>query len=133
MPHELNVGHRSRLVSALAWVLMLLGFSGLAGVIWRSGIVARLAGFSALDLLVCSLLACAGLLLLTAGQALLRRLEWGRRLSMGLGALVVAALPVLPAVARLDWFFIVPGVVVSLVIAWGLRGLVKPMVKREFA
>lgn len=133
MPHELNVGHRSRLVSGLAWLLMVLGIAGFMVVIWRSGIAARLAGFSALDMLECSLLACAGLLLVTAGQALLRRLEWGRRLSMGLGVLVVAALPAAPALARLDWLFIIPGVGLSLLVAWALRGLLKPMVKREFA
>lgn len=132
MPLELNVGHRSRLVSGLAWLLMALGLVGFMVVIWRSGIAARLAQFSALDMLECSLLACAGLLLVTAGQALLRRLEWGRRLSMGLGVLIAAMLPAVPALARLDWLFIIPGAALSLLVAWALRGLLKPMVKREF-
>ncbi|WIT10226.1 hypothetical protein PFX98_14965 [Paucibacter sediminis] len=71
MPQVFHVGYRSPLVSALAWGLMLAGLFGMASAGWGLW----LGHWLALALLLWSAAAALG------GQALLRRLEWGRRLS----------------------------------------------------
>ena len=82
MPQIFHVGYRSPLVTAIAWLLMALGVGGLALFGYLSGFAGP--GRGVLDLLALAELAIASLLALTGGQGLLRRYEWGRRLSVAL-------------------------------------------------
>jgi hypothetical protein len=127
MPQELHIGHRSRLVSSIAWMLMLLALSALGLLAWRSGYVR-----TALDTLVLSLPACGALLLLAVGQALLRRYEWGRKLALGLLLLAILLLPTLSAVFG-GWVPLALAMAVSATLVWPLRALGRPSIKREFA
>ena len=128
MPQELNVGHRSTLVSSLAWLLMSSALAALGLLAWRSGYVR-----DALDVLVLSLPACGALLMMAIGQALLRRYEWGRRLALGLLILAIPMLPMLPVVVKADLLFAAAGLAVSVGLVWFIRGLIRPSIKREFA
>ena len=127
MPQELHVGHRSTLVSSIAWMLMLLALFALDLLAWRTGFVRN-----ALDTLILSLPACAALLMLAVGQALLRRYEWGRKLALGL---LVLAIPLLPTLSALigGWLLLALGLLVSAALVWSVRALGLPTIKREFA
>jgi hypothetical protein len=131
MPQELHVGYRSRLVTSLAWLLMLTGLCGLALVAYQGSFA--LDKVTSFDALVLALLVSGALLALTAGQALLRRYEWGRRLAVLLLLLLVPALPVLPLLADVSRLLTLPGLAFSVALVWSLRELGRPVVKREFA
>ena len=130
MPQELHVGYRSRLVTSLAWMLMLAGLCGLLVAGYRGGLV--FDRFNSLDALGLGLLATGALLAVAAGQALLRRHEWGRRLALLLLSLV-PALPVMPLLADVSAFLTLPGIAFSAALVWLLRALSRPVVKQEFA
>lgn len=127
MPQELNVGHRSKIVSSVAWMLMLLALAALGLLAWRSGYVR-----DALDVLALSLPACGALLMMVIGQALLRRYEWGRRLALGLLIAAIPLLPTLSAFAYGDVLLVLAGLTISISLIWPIRALGRPTVKREF-
>ena len=131
MPQELHVGYRSRLVTTLAWMLMLAGLCGLILAGYRGGLV--FDRINSLDVLGLGLLVTGALLAVAAGQALLRRHEWGRRLAAVLLLTLVPALPALPLLAGVSLLLVVPGVAFSATLVWLLRALSRPVVRQEFA
>jgi hypothetical protein len=130
MPQELHVGYRSRLVTSLAWLLMLTGLCGLVLAGYRGTFAFK--RIDSLEAMGLSLLVCGALLTVLAGQALLRRHEWGRRLAAVLLVLLVPALPALPLVTEANLFLLVPSVIISAVLVWMLRALGRPVVRQEF-
>ena len=131
MPQELHVGYRSRMVTSLAWMLMLAGICGLIVAGYRGGLA--FDRINSLDALGLSLLVTGALLAVAAGQALLRRHEWGRRLALLLLLSLVPALPVVPLLADLSALMTLPGIAFSVALVWMLRALSRPVVKQEFA
>ena len=131
MPQELHVGYRSRLVTSLAWMLMFAGLGGLLVAGYRGGLV--FDRFNSLDALGLGLLVTGALLAVAAGQALLRRHEWGRRLAALLLLTLIPALPVMPLLADVSAFLTLPGIAFSATLVWLLRALSRPVVKQEFA
>lgn len=124
MPQEFHVGHRSTLVSTMGWLLMTLGLLGLVVCLW-AGTLASLA-----------LGALWSLAALACGQALWRRLEWGRR---GAGWLLASLLPALllghwvldeplPLLALLP-----ASAALALALTWALGRLNSRGVRQEFA
>jgi hypothetical protein len=135
MPITFRVGYRSPLVSAVAWLLMAVGLSGLCLLGYWMGHVNE---FSAAEHLRWSIAGLVALLLvsgtaLTAGQGLLRRLEWARRLSLGLLALFLVSLPALPWLAGSPLVLGISCLVVSAGLLWALRALNSMLVRQEFA
>lgn len=132
MPQVLHVGYRSPLVTTLAWLLTLLALAGL-------GLFGYLIGFGAvggrgLSGLVAPVALAAGSLLLgVGGQGLLRRFEWGRRLSMGLLLALMLALPALPWLTDSSLALAVLSLLFSAAIVWPLRALDSLDVRQEFA
>lgn len=131
MPKIFRVGYRSPLVSGVAWALMLLGLFGLG----FSGYLLGQVGGSAGWLLIVGQL----LLLLTsgvaiaAGQGMLRRFEWGRRLSLVLLAAVLLSLPALPWLAGSPLLLGLACLALSAGLLWALRELNSMLVRQEFA
>lgn len=126
MPQIFHVGYRSPLVSALAWGLMLAGLFGVASATWGLW----LGHWAALLLLVWAMAAALG------GQALLRRLEWGRRLSAAmLASLMPAMLLGLWAVdgPSSAWLLGLLALAASAALLWLLSRLNSRMVCQEFA
>ncbi len=135
MPITFRVGYRSRLVSAVAWLLMIAGLCGLCLLGYWLG---QLNAFAAAGHLRLSLAGLGALLLvsgtaLTAGQGLLRRLEWARRLSLGLLAFFLVSLPALPWLAGSPLFLGISCLVISAGLLWALRALNSMLVRQEFA
>lgn len=116
MPQVFHVGYRSPLVSALAWALMLAGLVGMASAGWGLWLGHWLAS----ALLLWSVAAALG------GQALLRRLEWGRRLS----AVLLSCL--IPAMLLALWLALL-ALACSAGLLWLLARLNSRMVCQEFA
>jgi len=131
MPQELHVGYRSRLVTFMAWTLMLAGLVGLILAGYRGGLV--FDRLNSLDALGLGLLIAGALLAVAAGQALLRRHEWGRRLALLLLLTLIPALPVMPLLADASALLTLPGIAFSVALIWLLRALSRPVVKQEFA
>ncbi|MET0519814.1 MAG: hypothetical protein ABW005_13405 [Burkholderiaceae bacterium] len=132
MPQVLHVGYRSPLVTSLAWLLTLLALAGLGLFGYQIGF--GLAGSQGLPGLVAPVaLAAASLLLLVGGQGLLRRFEWGRRLSMGLLLALMLALPALPWLTDSSLALAVLSLLISAAIVWPLRALDSLDVRQEFA
>lgn len=135
MPITFRVGYRSPLVSSVAWALMLLGLLGLG----LSGyLFGHMSGFAAAGQSWWLIAGQALLLLVSAaaiaaGQGLLRRLEWARRLSLGLLALILFALPVLPWVAGSPVMLGLACLAASAALLWSLRELNSMLVRQEFA
>ncbi|MEJ6005564.1 hypothetical protein WG899_08405 [Paucibacter sp. AS339] len=135
MPITFRVGYRSPLVSAVAWLLMAVGLFGLCQLGYLIG---HLNEFSAAGHLRWSLVGLAALLAvsgatLTAGQGLLRRLEWARRLSLGLLALMVLSLPALPWLAGSPVLLGLTCLALSAALLWILRALNSMLIRQEFA
>ncbi len=131
MPQELHVGYRSRIVTSLAWLLMVTGLCGLLLAGYRGGLV--FDRLNSLDALGLGLLMAGALLAVVAGQALLRRHEWGRRLAAVLLLTLIPALPALPLLADVSALLTLPGIAFSATLIWLLRALGRPVVKQEFA
>ncbi|MDN3920701.1 hypothetical protein [Roseateles violae] len=131
MPQILHVGHRSPWVSAIAWLLMAFGLAGLAFLGYLASFAA--AGHDALSLLTLAELAIASLLALTSGQGLLRRYEWGRRLSVALLGLLMLALPALPWLTDSSLGLAILSLAISAALIWPLRQLSSLDVRQEFA
>ncbi|MCV2361357.1 hypothetical protein LNV08_20540 [Paucibacter sp. TC2R-5] len=135
MPITFRVGYRSPLVSAVAWALMLLGLLGLglSGYLFghMSGFAA--AGHSWWLMAGQALLVLASAASIASGQGLLRRLEWARRLSLGLLALILFSLPVLPWVAGSPVILGLACLAASAALLWALRELNTMLVRQEFA
>lgn len=135
MPITFRVGYRSPLVSAVAWLLMAVGLVGLCLLGYFIGQVNE---FASAGHLRWSLVGLLGLLLvsgaaMTAGQGLLRRLEWARRLSLGLLALFLVSLPALPWLAGSPVVLGISCLVLSAGLLWALRALNSMLVRQEFA
>ena len=131
MPQIFHVGYRSPLVTSLAWLLSLVGLAGL-------GLLGHQAGFAGslrdgLDLLALAGLGGASLLTAVAGQGMLRRFEWGRRLSLALLASLMLALPALPWLTGSGLLLAVLSLAVSAALIWPLRQLSSTGVRQEFA
>jgi len=131
MPQEIHVGCRSRLVSAIAWLLMIGGALAAAAYLFDG--MRSIASITPLYVLGASMVACLALLALATGHALLRRHEWARRLSQGLLIVLILASPLTPAVSGLGLGFVLPGLGLSIALAWALKLLGRPSVKQEFA
>jgi hypothetical protein len=131
MPQIFHVGYRSPLVTATAWLLMALGVGGLALLGYLGGTAA--AHRELLDILVLAELAIAALLALTGGQGLLRRLEWGRRLSIALLGSLMLALPALPWLTDSNLGLALLSLALSAALIWPLRQLNSRDVRQEFA
>jgi len=136
MPQIFHVGYRSPLVSSVAWALMVLGLLGLGLFGYAAGTWGGfgVAGRSWLGLAALLLLALTAAVAIAAGQGLLRRYEWGRRLSLGLLAWLLLALPVAlwfaesPALLALLSLGLSAAIVVALQLLLNSRG-----VRQEFA
>lgn len=130
MPQVLRVGSRSIWVDGAAWAQMLLGMLGL---LLAAGLLApsRLDGFSVTAVIT---LLTLSVLLLASGQALLRRLEWGRRLSWAVIATLLPLLLAGPWLSRLDaWLALLLSVAFSVALLWTLNVLSSSRVRQEFA
>lgn len=127
MPQVFHVGYRSPLVSALAWVLMLAGLVGMASAGWGLWLGHWLAS----ALLLWSAAAALG------GQALWRRLEWGRRLCAVLLSCLIPAM--LLALWLAEWpqagslWLALLALACSAGLLWLLARLNSRMVCQEFA
>lgn len=130
MPQIFHVGFRSPLVTGVAWLLMILGVAGLALFGYLFGFAAVGRGW--LDVLALVALAGASVLALTGGQALLRRFEWGRRLSMALLAALILALPTLPWLAHSSLALAAVSLAFSAALIWPLRAISENAVRHEF-
>jgi hypothetical protein len=106
---------------------MLLGLFGLGLTGYLFG---HTSGFAAVGQ---ALLVLASAASIAAGQGLLRRLEWARRLSLGLLALILFALPVLPWVAGSPVMLGLACLAASAALLWALRELNTMLVRQEFA
>ena len=130
MPQIFHVGYRSPLVSAVAWLLMALGFACLALLGYRLGTAIHLLG--SVNLLALAALVPASLLAITSGQALLRRFEWGRRLAVGLLLSLMFALPVVPLLAGSSLALAALCLVCSAALIGPLRAILSSAVRHEF-
>ncbi|WP_124451923.1 hypothetical protein [Paucibacter sp. KBW04] len=131
MPQIFHVGYRSRLVTSIAYLLMLLGLAGL-------GVSGYLLGFSPTGRTLLGLIAFPSLILISllaiaAGQALLRRYEWGRRLSFGLLAALVPSLPALPWLTNANILLALVCLGLSAGLLWLALRLNSRHVRQEFA
>ncbi|MDC8786283.1 hypothetical protein [Roseateles koreensis] len=131
MPQVFNVGYRSPLVNGLAWLLMILGLLGL-------GLCGYLLGFSAAGRSLAGLIGLPTLtvisgLAIAAGQALLRRYEWGRRLSLGLLLACAPSLPALPWLTGSHLMLAVVYLGLSASLLWAAARLNSRGVRQEFA
>jgi len=131
MPQEIHVGYRSRMVSAVAWLLMVGGVAAVLGYLLDTA--RTLAAAHPIDVLGAAMVACLALLALATGHALLRRHEWARRSSQVLLIGLMLASPLMPAVSGLGLGFVLPGLGLSLTLAWVLKLLRRPSVMQEFA
>jgi hypothetical protein len=131
MPQIFHVGYRSPLVTAVAWLLMVAGVCGLALFGYLSGFAA--ASHDMLGFLALVELAVASLLALTGGQGLLRRFEWGRRLSVALLVSLMLALPALPWLTDSSLALALLSLAFSAALIWPLRELRSTDVRQEFA
>lgn len=130
MPQIFHVGYRSPLVDALGWLMSVLGLAGLGLLGYAApGLIS--GWWSAASLALLGLVAvCA----LVAGQGLLRRLEWARRLSL---ALLAALLPL--TLLTLLWLGLSTLALVGLSLGlaaaslWALHRLNSYLVRQEFA
>jgi hypothetical protein len=135
MPITFRVGYRSPLVSAVAWALMLLGLLGLGVMGYLFGHMSGFATAAHGGWLMAgqALLLLASAASMTAGQGLIRRYEWARRLSSGLLALILLSLPVLPWVAGSPLLLGLACLAASGALLWALRELNSMLVRQEFA
>jgi hypothetical protein len=138
MPTIIHVGAPSRLVTALAWFVIAIA-PLLAVVVPLQGLGWLAAAAAA---------ALAGIALVSA-VALLKRLEWGRRVFIGLAlAALAVALFGLPwqlyalvdaliargqAAGRLQWVLLLATPAATLAALWVLKKLRSPEVRQEFA
>jgi len=130
MPKVLRVGYRSIWVDAAAWVQMLLG---LVSLLLAAGLMAPL-NVDALSVAGVLALLSFSVLLLASGQALLRRLEWGRRLSWALIATLLPLLLAGPWLASLDaWLAVLLSAAFCAALLWTLNELSSGTVRQEFA
>jgi hypothetical protein len=130
MPIVLRVGYRSVWVDAAAWVQMVLG---LLSLLLAAGLMAPLSdsAFSVMGILA---LVTLGVLLLVSGQALLRRLEWGRRLSWMLIATLLPLLLACPWFVSLSvWLALLLSLAFCIALLWTLNELSSGCVRQEFA
>lgn len=130
MPQIFHVGFRSPWVTAVAFLLMALGLAGLALLGYRLGTATNLLGDA--NLLALAALVPASLLAITSGQALLRRFEWGRRLSVGMLLSLMLALPVVPLVAGSSLALAALCLVCSAALIGPLRAIIAAGVRHEF-
>ena len=131
MPQIFHVGFRSPLVTAVAWLLMALGVAGLALLGYLFGFAGVGRGW--LDALALVALAGASVLALTGGQGLLRRFEWGRRLSVALLIALMLALPTLPWLADSTLALAGLSLAFSAALIWPLCAISERSVRHEFA
>jgi hypothetical protein len=130
MPIVLRVGYRSIWVDAAAWGQMMLG---LLSLLMTAGLMAPLSD-SALSMVGVFALLTLGVLLLVSGQALLRRLEWGRRLSWALIATLLPVLLASPWIVSLSaWLALLLSVAFCIALLWTLNELSSGCVRQEFA
>lgn len=135
MPITFRVGYRSPLVSTVAWALILLGLFGLGLTGYLLGHMSGFAGAGDSGWLMAgqAILALVSAASVAAGQGLFRRLEWARRLSLGLLALILLSLPVLPWVAGSPLMLGLACLAASAALLWALRELNTMLVRQEFA
>lgn len=135
MPKVFRVGYRSPLVSGVAWALMLMGLFGLgySGYLFGQMSGFAKAGHSWFLIVGQALLVVASAASIAAGQGMLRRFEWGRRLSLGLLALILLSLPVLPWVSGSPLMLGLACLALSAGLLWALRELNSMLVRQEFA
>ncbi|MCH7342083.1 hypothetical protein LZ017_01610 [Pelomonas sp. CA6] len=124
MPQEFHIGHRSSLVTFMAWGLLVLGTLAVLLAWWAPQPL--LATFCALWGLACA----------ATGNALGRRLEWGRRVARTM----LSSLPLLAVLVGLGWAGLQPSLTLGLGVAamllplgWALRRLNSRGVRQEFA
>jgi hypothetical protein len=138
MPTIIHVGAPSRLVTALAWFVIVI-----------APLLAVVVPLQGLGWLAAGATACLPGLALVSAVALLRRLEWGRRAFIGLAlAALAVALFGLPwqvyaladalmarghDASRLQWVLLLATPAATLAALWVLKKLRSAEVRQEFA